>query len=137
VQYSSKYISSTTFHPKVDEYPTCQQGWEKKGKGLRLEVWSSSRKLGFLSCHKTLKKNKEKGTYLVLLCFCACIHIKTLTWVIKAYDTKRQVDVRTGVLKNRIPWPSINKEKKGITSLLTYLLTHLQTLIIWVYNAIA
>jgi len=23
-------ISSTTFHPKVDEYPKCQQGWEKK-----------------------------------------------------------------------------------------------------------
>jgi hypothetical protein len=28
-------ISSTTFHPKVDEYPKCQQGWEKeRRKGL-------------------------------------------------------------------------------------------------------
>ncbi len=32
------YISSTTVHLKVDEYHTCQQGWERKGKGLRLEV---------------------------------------------------------------------------------------------------
>lgn len=30
--HPKNYISSTTFHPKVDEYPKCQQGWEKKKK---------------------------------------------------------------------------------------------------------
>jgi hypothetical protein len=43
------------------------------------------------------KKNKKKKVPTWYYCvFVHAFHIKTLTWVIKAYDTKRQVDVRTG-----------------------------------------
>ncbi len=94
------------FIPKVDEYPKCQQGWEKKQRprSQKLEVvlenWVS-----FMSHanQNPNKKKQRKGTYLVLLCFCACIHIKTLTWVIKAYMTLKAGGRQDWVFKNRIP----------------------------------